>query len=486
MFERSLSLRAQLTLVYSLVVALVLILFGVLLYVTLYTELIKATDQTLLLRTEQVRSTIFPTNGDTLTIGDLSRSSLDLSPLKALDAPGLFVRVFDAHGSLLGTSDNLKNGYLPIDYSNVDTALEGHQVVADVSAGSGRRLRLRSTPITVHKRVAGVLQVGESLSPLDETMTRVRYLLLALGGLALAAAAGAGWFIAYRGLRPLRHIAGVAGDIRDSGDFSRRLGRHGRQDEIGVLASSFDDLLGKVEETLVRHRQFVADCSHELRTPLLVVRGNLDLIPRLDDEAERDECIDEARAEAGRMQRMVADLLLLAQVERGQVVEFHPVELSGLLREVYRQIQPRDGTHLLSLAAPEEITVLGDRERLKQVVVNLVDNALHYTPDGGSVMIGLDRWDGKARIWVRDTGVGIAAEEQDHIFDRFYRVDRSRGRNGVGAGLGLSIVHYLVEAHGGTVTVESSLGKGSTFAVLLSVLGEDQDNAGVPEVSLAV
>lgn len=465
--RKNLSLRAQLTVVYSLAVAMVLLVFGLLLYVTLDQVLLRTTDQTLAVRAQQVRTTVWPASGGSLTVADLSRARLDLTPLQTLDAPGLYVRVFDTRANLLGTSQNLKDGWLPIDYQDVGQALTGRTVTADVSAGNGRRLRVRSTPITVKKSVAGVLQVGESLQPFDGTMTRVRYILLALSALALAAAAGAGWLIANRGLRPLARIAQVATGIRNSGDFGRRISMRGRTDEIGTLASSFDDLLGTVEETLVRHKQFVADCSHELRTPLLVVRGNLDLLARIDDPAEREECLKEARAEAARMQRMVADLLLLAQVDRGQVVELLPVRLDELLQNVYRLMLPRSGGHLLSLAAREPTTVLGDHERLKQIVINLVENALHYTPAGGSVMIGLDSLDESARVWVRDTGIGIALEEQEQIFNRFYRVDRSRGRNGAGAGLGLAIVRYLAEAHGGRVSVESELGAGSTFTVML-------------------
>ncbi|HZQ39126.1 MAG TPA: histidine kinase dimerization/phospho-acceptor domain-containing protein, partial [Dehalococcoidia bacterium] len=325
------SLRTRLTVVYSVVVAGVLIAFGLLLYVTLFQALSHATDQKLAWRTQQVRATLWPASGASLTPADLTAARLDLSPLEALDAPGLYVRVFDTRGTLIGTSDNLKNGWLPTNPANVGRALGGETVSADVSAGAGRSLRLRTTPVSVDKRTIGVLQVGESLQPLNDTMTRVRFILLGLGALALAVSSVAGWLVARRGLRPLAVIARTATQIRDSGDFSRRLNRARRTDEVALLASAFNAVLGKAEETLQRHRQFVAACSHELRTPLLVVRGNLDLLDRIDDPLERRACLEEARAEAGRMQRLVADLLTLAQVERGQVVEHQPVELAELL-----------------------------------------------------------------------------------------------------------------------------------------------------------
>ncbi|HLZ72707.1 MAG TPA: HAMP domain-containing sensor histidine kinase [Dehalococcoidia bacterium] len=461
------SLRTRLTVVYTLVVAGVLLVFGLLLYVTLFQALSRDTDQKLAWRTQQVRSTLWPAAGASLTPADLTAARLDLSPLEALDAPGLYVRVFDAQGQLIGTSDNLKNGWLPANPANVSRALAGRTVTADIDAGSGRLLRLRTTPVSLGKREIGVLQVGESLQPLHDTMARMRLILLGLGALALAASAAAVWLVARRGLRPLALIAGTAAEIRDSGDFSRRLALTRRGDEVGMLASAFDAVLGKAEETLLRHRQFVAACSHELRTPLLIVRGNLDLLDRVDDAAERQECLDEARAEAAQMQRLVADLLTLAQVERGQVVEQQPVELAGLLREVYRQLAPRADERQLSLSAPAAVVVSGDRVRLKQVLTNLVENALAYTPTGGSVELGLGVAAGAAQIWVRDTGIGIAAVEHERIFEPFYRVTSTGGGNRPGAGLGLSIVRYLVEAHGGTITLQSRPGEGSTFGVSL-------------------
>jgi two-component system, OmpR family, sensor kinase len=474
---RPLPLRTKLNIVYGLVVASVLVVLGLLLYITLYEALLASTDQTLIWGTQQVRVTLLPSSNHSLTSADVSGATLDLPPIEALDAPGLYVRVFDAQGNLLGMSSNLQGGWLPVNQTTIRRALAGHSVTSERSAGDGRTLRIRTTPIVVGKHVVGALQVGQSLEPLKDTMFRVRNILLALSAIALLASATIGWFVSKRGLRPLTEIAAVAASIRDSGDFGQRLKLEGRSDEVGTLASSFNALLGKVEETLARHRQFVAGCSHELRTPLLIVRGNLDLLTRVDDPAEWAECLSEARAEAARMQRIVADLLVLAQVERAQVVEFQPVRLDELLREVYHQAQPRAGRHTFSLSAATPVTVLGDRERLKQIAVNLVENAVHYTPEGGSVMLGLDQIDGMARFWVRDSGVGIAPEEQERIFEPFYRANRSRAHSDAGAGLGLSIVRYLAEAHGGRVSVESQPGTGSIFTVYLPLPNESHEPA---------
>ena len=470
--RRPRSLRTQLTVIYSLVVASVLVVLGLLLYVTLNEALVASTDQTLTWGTQQVRTTLLPPPTNSLTTANVTSANLDLPPIEALDAPGLYVRVFDASGTLLGASSNLQDGWLPIDQPMIARALAGHSVSSERSAGAGRTIRIRTTPIVVNKHVIGVLQVGQSLEPLKNTMARVRYTLLAFSALALVASATIGWFVSRGELRPLADIAQVAANIRDTGDFSQRLNLEGRDDEVGTLASSFNALLSKVEETLLRHRQFVAGCSHELRTPLLIVRGNLDLLTRVEDPAEWAECLSEARAEAARMQRIVADLLLLAQVERAQVVEFQPVRLEELLREVYRQTQPRASGYLFSLAAGTPVTTLGDRERLKQIIVNLVENAFSYTPSGGTIMLGLDQIDSMARIWVRDSGIGIAPEIQERIFDPFYRGSHGRGQNNTGAGLGLSIVRYLAEAHGGQAMVESMPGEGSTFTILLPLPAE--------------
>jgi signal transduction histidine kinase len=206
-----------------------------------------------------------------------------------------------------------------------------------------------------------------------------------------------------------------------------------------------------------------------LRTPLAAMQGNLEVLERggLNNPELAREALADMRRETGRLIRMVNDLLLLAQSDARVQVRFEPVELDTLLLEVYRELRPLAGSVTLRIGAEDQVTVPGDRDRLKQALLNLGVNGLQYTPPGGTVTLGLEQRDGFALLTVSDTGVGINEEDLPHIFDRFYRADRSRSRYSGGAGLGLSIVKRVAEAHHGYATVASLPGRGSTFAIWL-------------------
>ena len=239
-------------------------------------------------------------------------------------------------------------------------------------------------------------------------------------------------------------------------------------DELGRLTDTINDMLGRLETLFQMQQRLVADVSHELRTPLTTIQGNLDLLRRgaADDPAMRGEALHAIGAETERMRRLVNDLLLLAQADAGLKLILQPVELDTLLLDVYRQTNVMAGGVALRLGAEDQAMVQGDADRLRQLLLNLVVNALKYTPAGGEVTLGMRRSDGWVQVSVSDTGVGIAPEDLAHIFDRFYRADPSRACSG-GFGLGLPIAQWIAQAHGGRIEVVSELGKGSTFTVWL-------------------
>nr|PZN19328.1 MAG: hypothetical protein DIU80_21705 [Chloroflexota bacterium] len=214
---------------------------------------------------------------------------------------------------------------------------------------------------------------------------------------------------------------------------------------------------------------FIADVAPELRPPLAAMQGNLDVLAR---GAARDpellaESIADMRREAARLIRMTNDLLLLARSDTGFELHREPVELDTLLLEVHRELRPLAGEVTLAIGEEDQAVVLGDRDRIKQALLNLGINAIQHTPAGGTVTLGLSRQGEWAALTVTDSGTGIAPEDLPHIFDRFYRADQSRSRNRGGAGLGLAIVRWVAEVHGGRVTVSSVPGSGSTFTLLL-------------------
>jgi signal transduction histidine kinase len=237
-------------------------------------------------------------------------------------------------------------------------------------------------------------------------------------------------------------------------------------DEIGRLASTFNLMVERLESAIDVQRRFVADTAHELRTPLSTILGNVDLLVRYgDNPRRRRSSLTSIKREGERTSRLAADLLLLAQADAGQNLELRPLELDEILVEVYEQVQGlTDGVFVL-MGQCDPTFVMGDRDRLKQMLLNLVDNALKHTDHGGRVTLSLRTGGGMADLAVTDTGSGIPKKDLPHIFERFYRVQDRTHRGKRSTGLGLAIVKWIAEEHGGNVTVESRVGEGSTFVV---------------------
>ncbi|MCA9977391.1 MAG: hypothetical protein KC413_16645, partial [Anaerolineales bacterium] len=215
---------------------------------------------------------------------------------------------------------------------------------------------------------------------------------------------------------------------------------------------------------------------HELRTPLTTIRGNLDLMRHMG--VADPESMDVIQDELERMTRLIGDLLLLARADSGGLpLDRRPVALDNTLFEVYRQVSRLQGAVTVTVTEIDQVSVLGDADRLKQLLLILVDNAIKYTPAGGAVSLSLSRTDGWAKLQVSDTGVGIPAQDIPHIFERFYRVDKARSRAQGGSGLGLAIAKWIATAHGGWIKVESTVGEGTTFTVSLPARKPIEDTA---------
>jgi signal transduction histidine kinase len=321
-------------------------------------------------------------------------------------------------------------------------------------------------------QVIGVIQVAQSLQDVNATLRLLVGLMLAgvVGGLVFASGVGA--ILAYVALAPIDRMTNTARDIARARDLTRRIESKPTRDEVGRLAATFNEMLGRIEELFRAQQRFVADVSHELRSPLTAIRGNLDLLRRgaIENREERDTALAAIESESARMQRLVQDLLLLAQADAGITIQKNLVELDTLLLEVYRHARMTSTGAKISLGSEDQAQVLGDADRLKQLLINLVDNACKYTPNGGEVKLSLERDAHWVRVAIADSGIGIPAQDLPKIFDRFYRVDKSRARDQGGTGLGLAICQWIAEAHGGRIEVQSQVGRGSTFTVWLPVL----------------
>lgn len=279
------------------------------------------------------------------------------------------------------------------------------------------------------------------------------------------------WLLADRVLRPVTAVTKAARTI-SSGDLSRRIPVSGH-DEIAVLASTFNDMLARLETAFETQRRFVDDAGHELRTPLTIVRGHLELLE--DDPAERRATLELVLDELDRMARLVNDMLTLAKWERPDFLSTTSVDVGVLTDDVLAKAQALgDRSWLLDARATG--TIVADRQRLTQALVQLAQNAVQHTKEGDEIGVGTFVGDGEARLWVRDTGPGVPFEEQERVFARFYRSSARRGSDG--AGLGLSIVQAIAAAHGGRLELASVPGSGATFTVVLPVGGPHMEGGG--------
>lgn len=335
--------------------------------------------------------------------------------------------------------------------------------------------RWRVYVLTLHSagEPPGYIEAVTPLGRLDAEMQTIRVFLpvLALTGLALALFGG--WAIAGRALHPVATMTRTARTITLSRDLSSRIQAPPHQDELGRLASTFNEMLESIEAAYSAQQRFVSDASHELRAPLTAIQGNLELLRRHQSlpEAEREEALAEVTREANRLSRLVADLLALARADAGVPLSHRLLDLDEVVLDAYREARQLSQGQTLTLDPFETIQVNGDEDRLKQLLLILLDNALKYTPTNGSITLGLQREASGSKITVRDTGVGISPEDLPHVFERFYRADPARGRDPGGTGLGLPIARWIVEQHGGKITLGSQPGQGTIATVYLPLPG---------------
>jgi len=459
-----LTLRLRLTFWYSAVLAAIIALFGMMVYEVTSYILIRQMDMSMVGTAQTILNSSHPWNS-------FEAMGIQIPALDRLGVQRTIVQAWDTDGNLVSASDNNPTPR-PLD---ADGLSKQNQSVRNLVV-AGLRLRVLTYPVRIgaDHQLAGYLQVA---MPLETIAIYQNVLLLVLVGGGVAAvllAAVVGWMSAHRALKPLDTITRTALQISRADDLSRRIPLDGvAHDEVGRLAQAFNDTLERLERLFNTQRRFLADVSHELRTPLTTIRGNVDLLRRMGGADPTS--LDAIQSETERMSRLVGDLLLLAQSDAGTLpLAREPVELDTLLLEVYREAQVLAGGVSLSIGEIDQARVLGDRDRLKQLMLNLVSNALKFTPEGGRVSLGLSLVNGWARVVVSDTGVGIPPEELPHVFERFYRVDKARTRSEGGAGLGLAIAQRIAQVHGGRIEAASdgATGRGSTFSVWLPLAPE--------------
>jgi two-component system, OmpR family, sensor kinase len=474
------SIRFRLSIWYAAIVLAVILAMGIAFSILLERELRSDVDVRVESTAQRVKSEIevFVDQRQ----GEITR--VRVPPPDFYSFPSLLIQVVEENGDVALSSENLYQAdsqaprVLP-----VSPAPSGSiDPVFSTAELDGVRLRTVSLPLVIQgdddRQTIGFVNVGEPLIQLEQTLDHVRQLLAIGTALGVLFAAVAGWFLAGRALRPVDRITAAAAEIAEGQGVGRALsarlevGRSG--DELARLSETFNRMLNRLQETFESQRRFIADASHELRTPLTAIRGNVDVLARQmerdgssDDDV--DETIDDLRRESERMRRLIEDLLLLARTETTKADEDRRVlvELEEVAGEAIRVGSALAQGQRLELTVDAAATVTADRDRLFQVLLILIDNAIRYTPETGSVAVSSGIEGGSAVLRVADTGVGIAPEHLPHVFDRFYRADSSRQRGSGGTGLGLAIARAIVERHGGSIAIQSAPGSGTTVTVNL-------------------
>ncbi len=461
-------LRVRLTLWYGTALAVILIVFGGALYATLAHGLRDQIDRSLEeTAAVAVRALEQHRVGPFLPFEDLAA---EFPELAVLDKS---FQIFSPTGKVTIQSPNLGRLDIPLSRTALEGGLSGRATFESARFRDGSSLRLLSMPILFNGTLVNIVQVGASLRPVEEVLHRLLLVLLVSLPIALAVALGGGWFLAGRALQPVEAITQAASRIA-AGDLTQRLTVAHSPDEIGRLSATFNDMIARLEASFRQVRQFSADASHELRTPLTVMKGETELALRRARPAEDYKLVLESNLEEiDRMVRIVDELLFLSRADLGEVrIESQPVRLDALVEDVQRQaaVLGQDLDVQITAGTVEPVTVQGDELRLHELLLNLVDNAVKYSRPGGKVVLALARDGATARLSVTDDGIGISAEAQSRIFDRFYRADDARAHAREGTGLGLAICKWIVEAHHGRIEVQSAVGQGSQFTVVLPVV----------------
>jgi heavy metal sensor kinase len=452
------TIKFRLTVWYLVVIAVLLVGFSVYAYRLMSNSLYRNFNRQLQVRAEELQRSV-RIEGDNIFFDQNVEE---------------MVLIYDADGALsarLGPN---------VQFSNIGPAVQ-QALFGDpsfVSAGTenGPDVRLYVAPLNINSQKRVAMAVGRVPNDLLNMLAYFRLAILNSSVLLLVLAGVGGWFLAGRTLKPVERITDIARGIGES-DLSRRIDI-ATDDELGRLASTLNGMIARLEEAFIKQRQFVADASHELRTPLAVIQAETSLVlekPRDQDQYRRS--LELVSQEVSYMSEVVSKLLLLARSDAGsEQLNLQDVDVTALIAELSQDLEAlaQEKDLHLSFGPMDGLIVQGDRVRLRQLFMNILDNALRYTPGDGTISGSVVRKDDQVVVSVADTGIGIPEEHLPFIFDRFYRVDKARTNREGGTGLGLSIATSIARMHGGTIEVESAVGTGTTFRILLPLAGPPQ------------
>lgn len=462
------SIKFKFTVWYLLILALLLVCLSMGIYAYLSRSLYRSLDNALVLRTEQLRN-----------VGNILETMTQGSFEEKIGEVVVFFYERDGEVYALSRRDVDVTLDKKLVTSSIDGRSDFQTVMVDavgemrfyiVPFRAERPVMMRSRPMMpVFSVQSAALAVGRSTEEIDHALDGLVKTLLMSVPLALVVAGAGGIFLARRALKPVEQIADTAREIGET-DLSRRIAVNTR-DELGRLASTLNQMIERLERAFKRQREFTGDASHELRTPLSVIQAESTLaLQKARSPDEYRASLESIARETEHMSRIIEQLLVLARADSGMdSIAFVKTDLNELLRDVSEDCALLSRQKGLEMEADlkDSLIVRGDRGLLRRLFLNLVDNAVRYTPKGGKVSLESVARDHMAVVSIRDTGIGIPAEHLPYVFERFYRVDKARSRSEGGSGLGLAICKQIADLHGGQIQVESREGEGSVFRVLL-------------------
>jgi signal transduction histidine kinase len=440
-----------------------LVIFGIFVYVSMSRSLATAVDETLHLTAMQLLAEVEVDDGTLI----VKENPLEDAEFAQLREQGMSMRVLYPAGQPVAAFGPYQD--LPVSPVDLSVTDPSGAFTTVTHPGTQDPVRVYTTPISLGNQVFGILQVVQNLEDVRSTLNLLLINLLIGGPLIVILAGGGGYFLAARALAPIDKITRTARHI-SAHDLSTRLNLPQTEDEVGRLGDTFDSMMDRLEEAFQRERQFTADASHELRTPMSAMQTIIgSIVARQRTPAEYEQALFDLGREAEQMRILTEGLLQLARNDFStQHVKLECVDVSTLLRDVVDSLLPLAEEKGLQITdnIPDGLSVMGDSDGLIRLFVNLLDNAIKYTEQGSITVSAKSLANQVLEISIRDTGVGIAAEHLPYIFNRFYRVDESRSTEGIG--LGLAIALDIARAHGGNISVESEVGRGTIFVVQLS------------------
>jgi len=482
------SIRFKIVLWHMFILSLALLIFGMVLYHNLYLKISDDTDDILRSRAKGIEQSIDTyweaesmaiaegnakvhfTKEDNINFIRIARRWVG-EKINDPDLINIIVRIFDAHGSPIASTRNI-----PIEHLNT-------RVFYDVKKGADHfenayldvnetpaLFRIITTPVMENRRLSYIVQVASPLAQLRTVLRNLRFSLLFLLPLTVILTGLSGVFLVQLTLKPVDQMIETIHQITAE-NLKLRLKIPGTKDEIESLAKTFNQMIARLDEAFTTQRQFMEDISHELKTPLSVLKGELEVtLKKIRSPQEYENALQSSLEEVNHLAGIVENLLTLARFDaKTTILQAQPLDLSSLIKDAVEAIQVLAVQKNITLQfnTAHTVEILADKNQLKRLVLNLLDNAIKYTSSGGRVSIDLHQQRTSVDIDITDTGIGIPENELPHIFDRFYRVDKSR--SSIGFGLGLSIAQSIAMAHGGRIYAKANVPQGTIFTISLPI-----------------